>query len=80
MKWSVATKIGTAFAGALVVLVLGGVLTYYTTERLIEAGNSLEHGQQVIDVLSLVVEMEDRRVNHDSRTVHDTHARGVRPR
>src|SRR6185295_12884820 len=50
MKWSVATKIGTAFAGAVLVLIVGGVVTYYTTERLIEAGNRLEHGQQVIAV------------------------------
>ncbi|HXI93517.1 MAG TPA: CHASE3 domain-containing protein, partial [Blastocatellia bacterium] len=50
MKWSVATKIGTAFAAAVFVLALGGLVTYYTTERLIEAGNSVEHGQQIIDV------------------------------
>lgn len=49
MKWTIGTKIGSAFAVALAILVIVGVTSFLSTTELIEATDLVEHSHTVIE-------------------------------
>ena len=59
MTLSVGTKIGSAFGIGILALIVVGTATYNGAENLIDAGNRLERGQQVIDIIDKIEGLVD---------------------